>query len=175
MLDYYRFPVTAHNRLVKRQLITDNALWFKEGVIHEDYHWTYFLAKFVDRLAVCDVPTYNYRMTPGSITHKVNLEKKANSYRYILKDFCNNIDDFLVGEQKKRILILLYTIIGFQFFNKNQEYECFSCLYQKCNTIERSALWMWYHTHRWNYLYDRLFRLCLRIFVYEEDRNFEKQ
>lgn len=49
LLDYDCIPVTAANRLIRRELLIENNLWFKEGIIHEDNYWTFFLAKFVKK------------------------------------------------------------------------------------------------------------------------------
>lgn len=77
LLDYDKIPVTAANRLVRRELILENKLFFKEGIIHEDNYWTFFLAKYVQRMAFCAEKLYYYRVTPGSITKKTNIEKNT--------------------------------------------------------------------------------------------------
>ena len=58
LLDYDKIPVTAANRLVRRELILENKLFFKEGIIHEDNYWTFFLAKYVQRMAFCAEKLY---------------------------------------------------------------------------------------------------------------------
>jgi hypothetical protein len=66
----------AQNRLVKRKLIDEKDLYFKEGIIHEDCYWTFFLAKYVNSFACLQEKTYYYRVNPNSITGKPNKEKK---------------------------------------------------------------------------------------------------
>ena len=100
-LDYDRNPVMAQNRLIRRQLIIDNALWFKEGIIHEDNYWTFFLAKHVKRMAFCPEKLYFYRETPGSITKSKNTEKEVRAFRTMVRDFTANIDDFERGARKR--------------------------------------------------------------------------
>ena len=105
LLDYDRNAVMAQNRLVRRQLIIDNALWFKEGIIHEDNYWTFFLAKHVKRMAFCPEKLYFYRETPGSITKSKNSEKEVLAFTTMVLDFTANIDGFERGAQKRYIFL----------------------------------------------------------------------
>lgn len=42
LLNYDVNPVMAQNRLVRKQLVVENNLWFKESIIHEDLYWSFF-------------------------------------------------------------------------------------------------------------------------------------
>lgn len=95
LLDYDCIPVTAANRLIRRELLIENNLWFKEGIIHEDNYWTFFLAKFVKKMAFCSEKIYYYRTTPGSITNKINKEKEIAAFSTMINDFSHHIDNFI--------------------------------------------------------------------------------
>lgn len=45
------FPVAPWSKLIKRDFILHNNLFFKPGIIHEDDHWCYFLSKYVKHIA----------------------------------------------------------------------------------------------------------------------------
>ena len=60
-------PVTAWNRLVKREFMLQNQLLFHEGILHEDELWNFMLAQKVSRIAFIKHDTYFYRMRPHSI------------------------------------------------------------------------------------------------------------
>lgn len=62
-----RLPVTAWNRLVRRDFLLGNGLTFEEGVIHEDELWTFLLSKHLQKLAFCFEDTYFYRENPSGI------------------------------------------------------------------------------------------------------------
>lgn len=66
----YTLPVTSWNKLVRRDLILQHRIFFKEGVIHEDELWLFFLAKHLQTVAVCFEKTYTYRVNPDGIMHK---------------------------------------------------------------------------------------------------------
>lgn len=121
LLDYDCIPVTAANRLIKRELILENNLWFKEGIIHEDNYWTFFLAKYVKRMAFCPKKLYYYRITPGSITNKVNVAKETLAFHTMIEDFCSHIDSFEKNAQKRIIFCLLLRAIGSGYYKDNTD------------------------------------------------------
>lgn len=91
--------VMGQNRLIRRDFVIDNNLYFYEGIIHEDNHWTFFLAKYLRSLAFCKKRVYYYRYSPGSITRDVNVSREYNSFKTLVREFSNNIDMFLPGLQ----------------------------------------------------------------------------
>jgi len=60
-------PVTAWNRLVKRDFLLEHQLFFRVGAVHEDELWNFMLAEKVQRIAFCKHDTYFYRTRPQSI------------------------------------------------------------------------------------------------------------
>lgn len=163
MLDYDRFPVMAQNRLVRKKIVQDNGVFFKEGIIHEDNHWSFFLAKYIGRLVVCRTPTYNYRITPGSITNNVDARKEFRSLSVILRDFCDNYDSFLLGDQKHSALKVLNTALGFQNCRRDGN-ELFQYFYLKCNLLEKLTLRLWFMTKKEAAFKAKLFNFCVRVF-----------
>lgn len=85
---YYtsKLPVMAWNKLIKRSTVVDNELYFPTGLYHEDLLWTYFLAKCLTHMAVCNKVTYIYRHSESSITRNVStsmLQKRVDSLMHI--------------------------------------------------------------------------------------------
>lgn len=60
-------PVTAWNRLVKKDFLLEHKLLFREGILHEDELWNFMLAQEVKHMAFCKHDTYFYRIRPQSI------------------------------------------------------------------------------------------------------------
>ena len=165
MLDYDKMPIMAQNRLVKRKLIVEENLYFKEGIIHEDCYWSFFLAKHVSSLACLNEKTYYYRFNPNSITGKPNNEKETYSFRVIVEDFCNNIDVFLKGEQKATILYHLNMIFNNHYYdNAVQKQKLFNCLYQRCNILEKYFLRLWFNSKAEGIKKDKRLNLCIKLF-----------
>ena len=79
LLKRYVIPMTAWNKLVRRDFVLQHLLYFEEGMIHEDEIWNFMLAKYVHHMAFCYEPTYNYRENDSGIMSQV----KANPNRYL--------------------------------------------------------------------------------------------
>lgn len=69
-----KFYTMAWNKLVRRTLLLDHELFFEEGLIHEDNLWSFIVACHLNKIAICNISTYNYLIRPNSIQQ----EKDAN-------------------------------------------------------------------------------------------------
>lgn len=77
MLSFVR--VVAWNKLIKRQLITDNNLEFPKGLRYEDVEFTYKLIPFINKFAYVDKPFIHYVQREGSIANVQN-ERTADIF-----------------------------------------------------------------------------------------------
>lgn len=162
LLDFDELPVCAANKMVRRQLIIDNDLYFKEGIIHEDNYWSFFLAKHIRSLAVYPHKCYLYTVNPSSITKSVNIEKETYSHRVMIEDFCNNIDAFMRGEQKRYIILMLKIAFDNEYY-KTEEDRLYlvHCLSSRCNIIEKVLLKLLQHSPS---LKEKAYALLLKLF-----------
>lgn len=66
---YYqmKYYEAVWNKLIKRSFIEKNNLTFQEGLIHEDYLWSFMAACHLKCIAVTDKITYQYFRRPGSL------------------------------------------------------------------------------------------------------------
>lgn len=135
LLNYDVNPVMAQNRLVKKNIIVDNNLFFKEGIIHEDHYWTFFLAKVITRICFIKEKTYYYRQTIGSITNRVNIEKETLAFRTLITDFCANIDNIEIGAQKRTIFCLLLSAISSHYYKNNEEKKMLMQSFERHNNL----------------------------------------
>lgn len=165
LLDYDRIPVTAANRLIRRSLIIDNDLWFKEGIIHEDNYWTFFLAKHVKRMAFCTEKIYYYRETQGSITKAVNREKEIKAYATIVNDFIENIDNIEIGAQKRIILLHLLIVKANNFYKSQSDFDNLLQRFKSVNdTWEETLLQILFFVPFNGFLYKKTVNLLQRIY-----------
>jgi len=70
MLKRYDFGMTAWNKLVSREFVLRNMLYFEEGIIHEDEVWNFDIAKYISCASFLQYNTYIYNLREGSITKK---------------------------------------------------------------------------------------------------------
>ena len=81
MLSFVR--VVAWNKLIKRQLITDNNLEFPKGLRYEDVEFTYKLIPFVNKFAYVNKPFIHYVQREGSI---VNVQNERTAEIFTVLD-----------------------------------------------------------------------------------------
>lgn len=133
--------IPAQSKLVRRKLLVDNQLYFKEGIIHEDNYWNFFIAKHVSSMGYCCRGIYYHRYNPNSITGNVNKEKEIIAYKTIVHDLSQAIDPFLAGCQKEYILNNLITALSYGYYaNETEKKEMIESLACSCNSIERFLL-----------------------------------
>jgi len=96
------FPMTAWNKLISIDFIKANNLFFKPGIIHEDEHWEFFVAKHIKAAAFSKKSTYIHYINEGSIITTTS-PRQIECMLIIVEDFLKNIDGVLVKEQYKTI------------------------------------------------------------------------
>lgn len=80
-------PVNGCNKLLRRNFIEKNNLFFKKGLIHEDNHWMFFVVKFAENIAFVFEPTYIRYWNKESITSSSSQELEAKSWIKIILDY----------------------------------------------------------------------------------------
>lgn len=167
MLDYDKFPIMAQNRLIKRSLILQHHLFFKEGIIHEDCYWTFFLAKHIKSLACLKTKTYFYRTNPNSITGNPNINKEIAGFKTIIEDTSANIDNFAREAQKKFVLNILHQTLGSHYYETAQDKRhLLHCLYQRCTWYEKMVMSLWTTLPINSNLGVKTFHLLIRLFKF---------
>ena len=86
-------PVSPCNRLIRKQFVEANELWFKEDIVQEDVLWRFFIGKYVKSVAFNMAYSYYYRDNPVSVTTSdCNNRTKVISHAIVLKNCLDNID-----------------------------------------------------------------------------------
>ena len=99
--DYYlsnSLSVSACNKLIRRDLLINNQLFFKEGLLHEDLLWMHYVIKYLRHLYVVSNVTYTYYRRPQSITTGICEEERARHKGMIYEEIAQN---FTAGEEAK--------------------------------------------------------------------------
>lgn len=85
----YRIYTMPWNKLILREFIVDNNLFFQEGIIHEDNLWSFCSACYYSRVYVILKPTYYYVVHKGStINSRTNVfheEQLFEVLKYLIK------------------------------------------------------------------------------------------
>lgn len=81
----------AWTKIIRREIIIKNNLFFPKGYIHEDLPYSLALARFVKTFAIYNNPFYQYRVLDDSISHNI----KYKNFNDILVHLNKGID-FLI-------------------------------------------------------------------------------
>lgn len=141
------FPVTSWNKLVKKDFIIKNDLFFKENIIHEDEHWNFFVCKKLESMAFCLKDTYYYIERNCSIMNAESNNKSISSRLIILNDFIDNIDLFCRNEQIAHIFTFLHYM--FIFYPTETSIKCKKLLRKlslRCNLTGKIVIWFILHS-----------------------------
>lgn len=80
-----KWYMMACNKLISREFILENNMFFYPRIYHEDELWSLKLALFANTMAICHEYTYFYRINSSSITGHIS-EKH-------IRDLCVVIDE----------------------------------------------------------------------------------
>jgi len=104
---YKRLPVNACNKLIKKKFITQNDLYYKERLVHEDYHWLFFAIKKLETFAFTDEYCYIRYFVPDSIMMNPDLSQSISGYLTIAEDILNNLDVDWLEQQIRQLRWML--------------------------------------------------------------------
>lgn len=105
-LDNY-INVNAWNKLIKRDFLEQNGLFFYEGIIHEDQQWMFHVVKKLSKLFFVNQETYIHYSTPNSIMTSSSKKKSDLNWMIILNDVEQNLDSLCYQEQLVKYSFLL--------------------------------------------------------------------
>lgn len=88
---YKQIHVNVWNKLLKRRVITENNILFKEGLLHEDFLWVFYLLKYVKKAAFVADITYHYQIRTQSITTSTDEKTRGYHFSIIYRDIMNNL------------------------------------------------------------------------------------
>ena len=138
---YYTFvnmiPINVWGKLIKMSFIKENSLYNKEGLVHEDEQWMFFVVKVLKKLAFVHQDTYiHYGGTEGSIMSTSTMQKRAYHWSVILEDVVENLDQ---PEIQGQILHYLHKLATYYGYKGKVSYDKLIREYQK------AVLWQKYY------------------------------
>lgn len=86
---------SACNKVIKKSFLTDNNLYFPEGIIHEDMYWSFFLTTHTKAVAFANQGTYIYYINDNSTMTAVSKTARIKRYTsriYASQAFCAETD-----------------------------------------------------------------------------------
>ena len=111
-------PIMACNKLVNREFLQANDLYFKEGLIHEDNLWSFQMAGPIHNIAITRQVTYLYHLNKKGLT----LERVTPQRLESIKTIITTQIEMLAQERPLRTLQQAYIIFTAAWF-RNLMYE----------------------------------------------------
>ena len=81
------------NKLIKTDFLRNNSLYFKEGIIHEDELWMFFLVKKLNKRLLINDVTYIRYTRPNSTMTTATSARTAHYWGIILNEVADNLDE----------------------------------------------------------------------------------
>ena len=131
-------PIMAWNKLISKDFILENDLFFKEGLVNEDELWTFRLVLEANCIVVSGIPTYKYYVREGSImTDKalVRLKSAIEIYREMVQCALCKTDSACIWEHLGRFAFRRYIeIITLQVDDSVKK-----SLYEKLRSFQKKS------------------------------------
>lgn len=165
LLNHNKIQFTPHNRLVRRQMIIDNGLFFNEQIkVREDFLWMTFVAKYVKKFAACDKTTYIRGYNEDSLTNNINKEREIAGYRVLIETMVANYDSFQLGYQKELALeALMMALRAGYYHDESERRHLIDVVKSKNSSIENILLALYLRTK-----YSKILHLLVRLYKNKE-------
>lgn len=95
-----RIPVTAWNKLIRKEFLIKNNLFFKEGIIHEDCRWIFDLSRNIKSIAFSKKTSYIYYRNPKGIKQNKDKTKSIKSWLIIIDELLSEDNNISSAEKK---------------------------------------------------------------------------
>lgn len=83
------FYMMAWNKLIRRDFLLNNHILFTEGLVHEDYPWSFEVACKLDSIAFVNIPTYNYLVRENSLQTDKDFNRHFLAFKQILREIAS--------------------------------------------------------------------------------------
>ena len=158
--DESTFYVVPWNKLIVKSFLIENSLFFKEGIIHEDEYWSYYLYKKLRNISIVEQVTYLHFVTPNSVMSTNTVQKRAETLSLILHDMMRDFDKPCYALQVFRCLELFRNYVH-PYVSEDQSRPLYFGLFKELLKIGqyRIALYWfvnWFHDYRHYHLYYKM-------------------
>lgn len=118
----HQLSTAAWNKLCKRSFLLRNNLLFKEGLLWEDFYWTFFLLKYITSIFFISDVTYIHRERPNSIVTGTKRKTKAKHKFIYFQDVLTNLTPH---EEKLEMGLVVPEFVNFysRFVGELPEYK----------------------------------------------------
>ncbi|NLA15515.1 MAG: glycosyltransferase family 2 protein [Bacteroidales bacterium] len=88
-----QIPIMACNKLIDRDFLISNKLYFEEGLIHEDNLWTFTMTRYIHNMAITRQITYLYHIHKAGLTQERVTSQRIESIQTIITHQIKELSD----------------------------------------------------------------------------------
>lgn len=123
LLELNLYNTSACAKFIRRDMLIDNNIKFKKGLLSEDFDWSFQLFAHVKKLKAMQLPFYVYRKREGSISKSIN-DRNLNDVLWIIEKWvkevpCIYADEKLRNVQMNQLGFMYAMLISIAHFSKN--------------------------------------------------------
>lgn len=133
------------NKLIEKNFLLENNLFFDVGILFEDDIWSYKVYCCQPKIAVSSVPTYVYRVRPGSTMttfteHHLYSSVKCADTAILYGNHVQQSPDhwFVINGIERFVIGALY-----KSFDRVESKDTYSILYRRYRKRHRPSLELW--------------------------------
>lgn len=141
----------AWNKLINRNFLLSNNLFFIPSIYHEDFLWSFQLMLVASSLYICKKITYNYYVVDGSITQQITKSKHIEDMLYILKQVTTDFYDLSYSKEDEKLfksfifryikyIFMVTSDLGYSEWKKNYKFIKANFLTNTPNVTELKLL-----------------------------------
>ncbi len=117
------FYVGAWNKLIRKDFIERNSLYFKEGFLYEDQLWTFLVVKHLSHLYRVSDVTYSYYIRPHSIMTGTIKETASQHWCMIYNEIAHHFSPNESGREAKfYVKGLCVRYVEYHWCRENQKF-----------------------------------------------------
>lgn len=105
------FPASSCYRIIKKDFLVTNKIFFKEGFYSEDIEWCTNILSLKPKAHVINQDAYVYRKAHSTSVTSIYNEKKCNDFISIIISCCNIIEKIT----DKKLQYTLYSAIAYEY------------------------------------------------------------
>lgn len=106
-----RIPVNAWGKLIFKEFITKNNLFFMENIVNEDEEWSFRAAKYITNISFTKEICYLHFINADSIMQAGDLSGRIESRLMIFDNMLKNLDEDILVLQIKFVDSLMQTLL----------------------------------------------------------------
>lgn len=142
-----QLPITAWNKLLKKDFLLNNDLFFMEDVLNEDEHYNFVLAQHLHYAAFCFKNTYYYNQRQNSIMTSLDNELKKQKS---LLSICQELTSLMTKKDRTCQVVYIFQLLHDLLYSKHEKIRREACLllyelYSYVSIVGKIILWSLLH------------------------------